>query len=135
MGLFSWIFKKEKKKENKVKEEVEKETGLTELEKLCIGDLEVFDALKDTMFLNPRKIDISLEDAVSKAKELEKAKDTLRAAIWYKIAGGLAIYEGNVSKVKECFSKYAELTKIRPKILEIPDKAVKRAQEYYKKYL
>lgn len=132
MKIFSNLFKKKK-----VEKEIEENKGieLTDLEKFCEKDPEVYDALKDTMFLDPRKIEFSLKDAISKAKYLEKVKDYVGAAALYKIAGGLAIYEGNVSKVKEYFGKYAEITGKNLKILEIPEKAVEKAQEYYRKYL
>ncbi|MHA1832403.1 MAG: hypothetical protein ACTSV7_00300 [Candidatus Baldrarchaeia archaeon] len=124
---------RETKKETK--ELPEENVGVTDLEKLCLDSPDVFKALKDTMFLDPRKIDVSLEEASSRAKKLEKAKDTVRAAVWYRIAGGLAIYSGDVSKVKEYFSKYAKLTGRNVKILEVPEEAVNKAREYYKKYL
>jgi hypothetical protein len=44
-----------------------------------------------------------MEDAEERAKEFEKSGDKLRAIIYYRMAGGLAIYEGNVEKVKEFF--------------------------------
>ena len=128
MRILGRLFKKKK-------EEVEEKIALTNLEIICADDPEALEALESTMFLNPQKIDVSLKDAVSKAREFERKKDLLRAALWYRIAGGLAIYEGDVSKVKEYFSKYATLTKKNLKILEIPDKAVKKAQEYYKRFL
>lgn len=127
---------KGKEKEKKFGEMLEEKKEVSSrLKELCSADIEVFEALKDTLFLDPRKINFSLNDAVSKARELEKSKDTLRAAVWYRIAGGLAIYEGDVSKVKEYFSKYAKLTGKNLKILELPEEAVKKAQEYYGKYL
>ena len=125
--------RRETKKETK--ELPEEKVGVTDLEKLCLDSPDVFRALKNTMFLDPRKIDVSLEEALSNAKELEKAKDTVRAAVWYKIAGGLAIYSGDVSKVKEYFGKYAKLTGKKLKILEVTEEAVKKAQEYYQRYL
>jgi len=126
-------FRKRKKEEVVV--EVEEKIEPTELEKFCKNDLELYEALKDTMLLDPRKVNMSLKDVISKAKKAEKEKNNLMASIWYKIAGGLAIYEGDVSKVKELFGKYAKLTGKNLKILEMPDKAVKKAQEYYEKYL
>ncbi len=135
MRILQRLFKG-KEKEKKFGEILEeKKEAFSRLKELCSTDIEVFEALKDTLFLDPRKINFSLNDAVSKARELEKSKDTLRAAVWYRIAGGLAIYEGDASKVREYFGKYAELTGRQPKILQIPDEAVKKAQEYYKKYL
>ena len=131
MGVFDGLFKRKKEAEEKVKEEAE----LTELEKLCVDDPETFEALKNTMFLDPRKVGVSMEDALAKAKKMEEMGDNLKAAIWYRVAGGLAIYKGDVSEVTECFSKYAKLTGRELKILEIPGKAVEKAQENYKRFL
>ncbi|MDH5460562.1 MAG: hypothetical protein OEW71_05965, partial [Candidatus Bathyarchaeota archaeon] len=65
-----------------------------------------------------------------------KAKDSLRAKIWYKIAGGLAIYEGNVKKVTEFFSKCEKISPgTKYLILKNPETAVVKAQEYYQKHL
>ena len=118
------------------KEREEAEKILTELELLCADEPEVYEALKDTMFLDPRKIEYDIKEAAEKAKNFEKEKDYVNAAFWYRIAGGLALYHGDVEKVKQFFGK---LAKLRPdlnlKILEIPDKAVKKAKEYYEKYL
>jgi len=134
MGILDRLLKRKGKQNGEeIKEEVQ--TGPTELEKLCAGNSEVLEALRDTMFLDPTKIDVSLKDALANAKEMEKAKDKLRAAMWYRIAGGLAIYEGGVSKVREYFGKYAKLTGKKLKILEVTEEAVKKAQEYYQKYL
>jgi len=106
------------------------------LEKICAGDKESYEALSRTMYLDPRKIGTSSVDVAKKAKEFEKQGNTLKAKIWYEIAGRLAIYEGDVAKVKEYFGK---CTKLSPNsaypILKNPEKAVKKAQEYYQKYL
>jgi len=122
-----------KKKEEKIEEVKE---IITDLEKLCGDDKEVYEALFNTMYLDPRKIGTSMEEAEKKAKEFEKSGDLVRARIQYQIAGGLAIYEGNVKKVVNFFS---ECQKISPNtsysILKNPEKAVAKAQEYYQKYL
>ena len=131
MRVFDKLFKKKKISEEEVKEKPE--SALTELEEICKDDPEVYEALRNTMFLDPTKIEITLKEAVSKAEKLEKSGDLARAAFYYEIAGGLAIYEGDVSKVKKYFAKCAELTKKKFKILDIPEKAVEKAQEYYKK--
>jgi len=134
MGILDRLLKR-KGKQNGEEIKEEAQTGPTELEKLCAGNSEVLEALRDTMFLDPTKIEFSIKDALARAKEMEKAKDGLRAAMWYRIAGSLAIYEGDVSKVKEYFDKYAKLTGRKLKILEIAEEAVKKAQEFYQKYL
>ena len=109
---------------------------ISELEQFFGDDKDTYDALFHTMFLDPRKVGTSMKEAADNAKKFEKAKDFVRARTWYEIAGGLAIYEGNVKKVVEFFS---EIEKISPDtkypILKNPEKAIEKAQEYYKKYL
>jgi len=130
LGLLDRLRRKKKTPEN-----VER-TQLTQLEQLCKDDPENYEALRDTMFLDPRKIEASLDDAVKNAKKFEKVKDKVLASLWYRIAGGLAIYEGDVAKVKEYFSKYQNLSSQKNfPILKNTEKAVAKAQEYYQKYL
>jgi hypothetical protein len=130
LGLLDRFRKKEKKIE------IETKNTITELEQLCGDDKETYEALHHTMFLDPRKPRTSMKEAAENAKKYEKAKDLVKARTWYEIAGGLAIYEGNVKKVVEFFT---ECEKISPDtkytILKNPEKAVEKAQEYYKKYL
>ena len=130
LGLLDRFRKKEKKIE------VETKNTITELKQLCGDDKETYEALFHTMFLDPRKVGTSMKEAAENAKKFEKAKDFVKARMWYEIAGGLAIYEGNVKKVLEFFS---EIEKISPDtkytILKNPEKAVAKAQEYYKQYL
>ena len=120
----------------KKKTDVETTKTISELEQLCGDDKETYEALFHTMFLDPRKVGTSMKEAADNAKKFEKAKDFVKARTWYEIAGGLAIYEGNVKKVVEFFS---EIEKISPDtkytILKNPEKAVAKAQEYYKQYL
>ena len=131
MGLLDRFRKKKEKKVN-----IETKKTITELEQLCGDDKETYEALRHTMFLDPRKIGTSMKEAAEKAKKYEKEKDLVKARTWYEIAGGLAIYEGNVKKVVEFFR---ETEKISPDmkypILKNPEKAIEKAQEYYKKHL
>jgi hypothetical protein len=121
-----------KKKEEKIEEA--KETT-TDLEKLCGDDKEVYEALFNTMLLDPRKIGISMKEAEKKAKESEKSGDLIKARVNYEIAGGLAIYEGNVKKVVELFSQCEKISpNTKYPILKNPEKAIAKSQEYYKKY-
>lgn len=132
MGLLDRF--KRKEKEQKI--QVESEKSLTELGQICGGDQETYEALSNAMFLDPRKIDASIGTAAKEAKKLEKAKDFVRARMWYEIAGGLAIYEGDAKKVIEYFSKSEKISpETKYPILKNPKKAVAKAQEYYKKYL
>ena len=128
MGLLDLFRRKKEKKSEATK-------TLSELEQLCQNDKETYEALKDTMFLDPRKIETSIEEAVKKAKKFEQAKELLEANLWYRIAGGLAIYKGDVKKVKEYFGKCAKISGKKFLILNNTKKAVAKAQEYYKKYL
>lgn len=126
-------FRKKKKEEEKTEEEVKE--IIADLERLCGDDKEVYEALLNTMFLHPWQMETSVGEVVKEAKEFEKSGDTVRAKTWYKDAGGLAIYHGNVAKVRKYFGKCEELSNEKYPILKIPEKAVKKAQEYYSKYL
>ncbi|MGD8545763.1 MAG: hypothetical protein PVH12_06260 [Candidatus Bathyarchaeota archaeon] len=121
------------KKVEKAKVQVEE---MTDLEKICIDDKEAYKALRETMFLDPGNMVVSMKSAEKKAKDFEKEGNKLKARIWYRAAGGLAIYEGDVKKVVKYFSKFAELSPdSNCSILKIPERAVSKAQEYYRKYL
>ena len=131
LGLLDRFRKKEEKKID-----IETKKTITELERLCGDDKETYEALYDTMFLDPRKPETSMKEAAENAKKSEKAKDLVKARTWYEIAGGLAIYEGNVKKVVEFFTECEKISPdIKYPILKNPEKAVDKAQEYYKKYL
>jgi hypothetical protein len=108
---------------------------LSDLEQLCGGDKETYEALLSTMFLDPRKISIPMAEAAENAKRLEKAKNLFRARIWYEIAGGLAIYEGDPKKVAEYFSAGERVSGLHYSIAKNPEKAVAIAKEYYQKHL
>jgi hypothetical protein len=109
---------------------------LSDLEEICGGDKEVYGALVETMYLDPRKVRYTIDQAVERAKEFEKQKNAHRARVFYDIAGGLAIYEGNVAKVKLFFAKSAKLNPDYPyPILNVTERAVARAKEFYEKHL
>jgi len=103
------------------------------LEKICGDDKEVYEALQNTLILDPKKVDVSMRDAAETAKKYEKNRDNVRALVMYRLAGGLALYEGNEEKVVEYFT---EAQRVQPKerfpILKVPDRAVEKAQEYYR---
>jgi len=129
MGLLDRFRRKAKKKQVA---EVEKIT--TDFEEFCGKDKDVYEALHKIMFLDPRKIKVPMSEAEEKAKLFEKQEDVQEARIWYDIAGGLAIYEGDVEKVKRYFGKSAKLSSESDyPILKIPEKAVRKAGEYYRK--
>jgi hypothetical protein len=131
LGLLDIFRKKEKKKVYSVDKKI-----VTELEQFCVDDKEAYEALRHTMFLDPRKPEISMKEAAENAKKSEKEKDFVKTRALYEIAGSLAIYEGNVKKVVEYFTACEKLSPDRKyPILKNPEKAVEKAQEYYKKYL
>ena len=133
MGILDKLLGR-KKTEEKSPEKVEVTT--TELEKFLADDKETYEALQGIMLLDPKKVEVSMKEAVEKAKEIEKQGDDIRARVWYEIAGGLAIYEGDAKKVKEYFSKCAKLSpNIEYHILKNTERAVQKAQQYYRKYL
>lgn len=117
----------------KMKEEVEQ---MSDLEKICAGDIEAYEALYRTMLLDPRAVEVSMKEAAEKARSLEKQEGSLVVRTWYQLAGALAIYEGDVKKVKKYFGKCAELSSDDDyTILIIPERAVSKAQEYYMQHL
>jgi hypothetical protein len=114
---------------------VEKPKALTELEQLCADDKETYEALLPVMFLDPRKIETTVKQAADNAKRFEKDGDSISARMWYEVAGGLSLYEGNVKKVIEYYGSAEKVTGTKYLILKNPEKAVAKAQEYYGKYL
>lgn len=131
MGLLDRLRRRQREEVN-----LQAEETITELEEIREGNQETYEALFSTMFLDPRKLDVSMSEAAKQAKEFEKAKDLTRAKVWYEIAGGLAIYKGDAKKVVEYFSRCQEISpESKYSILKDPKKAVAKAEQYYKKYL
>ncbi len=127
-----WL-NRSRKKEEKTPAETPKVTS--ELEQICGSDHETYESLYHTMYLDPKNVETSSKEAAEKAKTYEKEKDLAKARIWYDIAGGMAIYEGNTKKVVEFFSESERISGMKYTILSKAEKAVAKAQEYYKKYL
>jgi hypothetical protein len=110
-------------------------TKVSDLEQLAGNDQMTYEALAQAMFLDPRKIETPMKQAVENAKKSERDGDLAKAGMWYEVAGGLAIYEGNVKKVVEYYGEAQRILHREYAILRDPEKAVALAQEYYKKYL
>ncbi len=127
------IFKKKKKDSQKPVSQ--QATRMSDLQQLVGHDKDTYDALASTMFLNPKNIDSSMKQAAENAQKADADGDRAKAGMWYHVAGGLAIYEGDVKKVVECFGIAEKLTGRHYGILKNPEKAVAAAQEYYKKFL
>jgi hypothetical protein len=124
------MFSKKKDEKNAPKPQ-----PLTELEQLCADDKETYEALLPVMFLDPRKIETTVKQAADNAKRLEKDNDFVRARMWYEVAGGLSLYEGNAKKVAEYYGSAEEITGAKYLILKNPEKAAAKAREFYSKYL
>ena len=124
------MFGKKKDEKNAVKPRI-----LTELEQLCADDKETYEALLAVMFLDPRKIETTVKQAADNAKRFEKDKDFVSARMWYEVAGGLSLYEGNAKKIAEYYGSAERITGAKYLILKNPEKAAAKAQEYYSKYL
>jgi hypothetical protein len=127
------FFRRGGKKEEKV--HTTTVVAISELEKICADDKDTYEALRHTMFLDPRKIGTSADEAAENARRLENEKNPERARIWYDIAGGLAIYGGDAKKVMEFFGQSERLLGMKYPILKRADKAVAKAREYYEKNL
>jgi len=126
--------KTSEKRKEKNKPATTVSTNTTTLAQICGSDLETYKALSH-MFLDPRKIDVSTKQAADKAKKAEKEKDFTSARMWYEVAGGLAIYEGDTKKVVEYYGGAERVSGKKYLILTNPEKAVAKAQEYYKQSL
>ena len=135
MGLLD-RFKKKRVEEKGSEQKKGKDKAKTNVESLFGDDREVYEALRRTMFLDPRNLEVSLTEAEKRAKEFEKKGDKLRALTWYETAGRLAIYEGDAKSAKEYFSKSQKFppNKKYP-ILKKTDDAIAKAREYYEKHL
>lgn len=127
-------FRKKKGKEAKVEDTDAEE--IAALEAVCSDDKEAYEALYRVILIDPKKTEMPMEEVEEKAISTEKQGDKLKARIWYQLAGGLALYKGDVKNVKRYFNKCAKLSPdISYPILKIPERAVAKAQEYYEKYL
>jgi hypothetical protein len=129
------IFGRRKEQKKTSAPTVHKAEKISELEQLAGNDKMAYEALAQVMFLDPRKIETSMKQAIDNAKKAEKDGDIAKTGMWYEVAGGLAIYEGNVKKVVEYYGEAHRVIGREYKILGSPEKAVALAQEYYKKYL
>ncbi len=121
----------EKKDEIQIKDT----TITTELERFVGDDRELYSALYNTMYLDPRKAGFSMTEALENAQKAEKEGKSDRATEWYEMAGRLAVYEGNAKKVVELFREAERVSGKKYQILKNTEKVVSKAQEYYKSNL
>lgn len=85
--------------------------------------------------MDPKKISTTLEDAVKQAADFEAAGNRTRAEVWYRIAGGLALYKGDADGVRKFFEKAAAISgNSKPEysvVAKRSQEAVSVARKYY----
>lgn len=105
------------------------------LQELTGPDNEFYRAMSRLMFLDPKKITTSLEDAVKQAQEYESGGNRTRAELWYRIAGGISLYRGDIEGVRKFFQKASIVSgNSRPEydtVAKQPERAVETAKKYY----
>jgi hypothetical protein len=82
---------------------------LSKLQEITAGDDEMYRSLSRLLFLDPKKITTSLEDAVSQATTFDSTGNRTRAEVWYRIAGGISLYRGDPESVRKFFEKASSI--------------------------
>src|SRR2546430_12795631 len=107
----------------------------SKLQEITVGDDEMYRSLSRLLFLDPKKIITSLEDAVSQAAAFDSTGNRTRAEVWYRIAGGIALYRGDPEGVRKFFEKAASIAaNSRPEYKTIASRsqdAVNLARKFY----
>ncbi|SRR5712692_2983082 len=108
---------------------------LSKLQEITAGDDEMYRSLSRLLFLDPKKITTSLEDAISQATTFDSAGNRTRAEVWYRIAGGIALYRGDPESVRKFFEKASSIAgDRRPEYKTIASRsqdAVNLARKFY----
>ena len=108
---------------------------LSKLQEITAGDADMYQSLSRLLFLDPKKILTSLEDAVSQATTFESAGNKTRAEVWYRIAGGISLYRGDPEGVRKFFEKASSIAgDHRPEYKTIASRsqdAVSIARKFY----
>lgn len=107
----------------------------TRLQEIVGGDGELYQVMSRLLFLDPKKITTPLESAVNQAAEFESSGNKIRAEVWYRIAGGISLYKGDVEGVRKFFEKASSIAgDSRPEyrtILKRAAEAVSIAKKFY----
>ncbi len=108
---------------------------LSKLQEVTGGDSDMYRSMSRLLFLDPKRITMSLEDVVNHATSFEQSGNKTRAEIWYRIAGGIALYRGDAEGVRKFFEKAASVSggsKPEYKIVASrSQEAVSIAKKYY----
>src|SRR5947208_15224380 len=78
---------------------------LSKLQEITVGDAEMYQSLSRLLFLDPKKIITTLEDAVNQATAFDSTGNKTRAEVWYRSAGGIALYRGDPAGARKFFEK------------------------------
>ena len=124
------------KKKSQTQETMNPEPAvLSRLQELTGIDLEMYQSMSRLLFMDPKKITTSSEEAVSQAASFEATGDKIRAEIWYRIAGGIALYKGDAEAVRKFFEKATSISGVsKPEYKTVASRAqeaVSIAQKYY----
>lgn len=108
---------------------------LSKLQEITAGDADMYQSLSRLLFLDPKKITTSLEDAISQATTFDSMGNKTRAEVWYRIAGGIALYRGDPESVRKFFEKASSIAgDRRPEYKTIASRsqdAVSLARKFY----
>jgi len=108
---------------------------LSKLQEITAGDDEMYRSLSRLLFLDPKKITTSLEDAISQASAFDSTGNRTRAEVWYRIAGGISLYRGDIDGVRKFFEKASSIAgDRRPEYKTIAGRsqdAVNLARKFY----
>jgi hypothetical protein len=99
---------------------------LSRLQELAGSDVVMYEAMSRLLFIDPGKVTTTLDEAAGQASRYEASGDKTRAEVWYRIAGGIALYKGDAQGVHKFFEKAASFTEV-PK--QEYTTAANRAQE------
>lgn len=108
---------------------------LNRLQEIVGNDAEMYQSMSRLLFLDPKRITTSLEDVLNQAAMFESAGNMLRAELWYRIAGGIALYRGDAASVRKFFEKAAQSSRnSKPEYQTLTNRsevAVSIAKKYY----
>lgn len=108
---------------------------LSKLQDVTGSDAELYQVMSKLLFLDPKRITTPLDEVLKQASQLESSGSRMRAEVWYRIAGGIALYKQDVDGVRKFFEKASSLAgDSRPEyktIAKRAEDAINVAKKYY----
>lgn len=108
---------------------------LSKLQDVTGSDAELYLVMSKLLFLDPKRITTPLDEVLKQASQLESSGSRMRAEVWYRIAGGIALYKQDVDGVRKFFEKASSLAgDSRPEyktIAKRAEDAINVAKKYY----